>query len=209
VHAVAARRVDALERAMLTGRVWTLAAFDVVWAKHPLMSHLARGVVWRSGGVCFRLAEDGTFADDRDAKVSLAEDAAITVAHPIELDDETLARWRAVFADYEIIAPIDQLSRTIYRASTNGESATIPIPTTDHRVLYWHLQNARRFVHSPGKSGSTLERPSYRGAGEKIVVELFAENRRDVTAIIVQPLTHPIDVSEAFRDATTNVEAGY
>src|SRR5262249_31408355 len=92
--------------------------FSAVWVLHPLMKHMARGVVWEARArdgkrlATFRIAEDGSYANSEDNRVELLEDtAAIGVAHPARMSREERARWGDIFADYEILQPFDQISR--------------------------------------------------------------------------------------------------
>ena len=119
VGAIAARRVAAIERAMICGRAWELAAWRAAWADHPLLRHMARAVVWEArddGGralATFRLAEDGSLADVRDEAIALPDRATrVGVAHPATLTEGERAAWRELFVSYEILPPLDQLGRT-------------------------------------------------------------------------------------------------
>ncbi|TDD71840.1 DUF4132 domain-containing protein, partial [Actinomadura rubrisoli] len=100
VRAVASLQIGRLESAMLRGRRWTAAEFDEYLARHPLMWHIARRVVWTSGGTALRLAEDRTLADVNDETVTLPAAAPIGIPHPLRLGDD-LDAWKRVFADYE------------------------------------------------------------------------------------------------------------
>ncbi|MDF2693625.1 MAG: Molybdate metabolism regulator, partial [Labilithrix sp.] len=118
VSAIAFQRAASLERAMIDGRSWSLDDFQEVWAKHPLMKHMARGVLWEarladgSRSEAFRVAEDSSFAEVDDAPFELPADAtSIGVAHPVRWTNEARARWRTLFGDYEILQPFDQLAR--------------------------------------------------------------------------------------------------
>jgi hypothetical protein len=116
VSALAALRGPALERAMMDGRTWSRAAFDSVWIRHPLMVHMARGVVWerRARGVrcgTFRVTEDNSLADGHDRRVELEASDNVGVAHPARMSKEERGGWRSVFTDYLLIQPFDQLAR--------------------------------------------------------------------------------------------------
>ncbi|WP_327004173.1 DUF4132 domain-containing protein [Dactylosporangium sp. NBC_01737] len=63
------------------------------------------------GVVAVRLAEDRTLADVDDVPVVLADDAVVSVAHPVHLD---VRAWAEVFADYEILQPFRQLGRDVH-----------------------------------------------------------------------------------------------
>ncbi len=120
VSTIAMFRIDALERAMLRGRTWKREDFERYWARHRLMMHLARRVVWAAYEgeedekvTLFRVAEDGSYADVDDDVVELAADAKIGVPHPLTWPDDSLDRWREVFEDYELLQPFHQLERPL------------------------------------------------------------------------------------------------
>ncbi|MFD0901713.1 DUF4132 domain-containing protein [Actinomadura sediminis] len=122
VRAVAADQVARLEQAMVAGRSWAPAEFREVLAEHPLMRHIARRLVWSAGGEPFRIAEDGTFADVRDDAFALPEGAAVSLPHPLLIEDR--AAWAEVFADYEILQPFPQLGRPVHRLTDDERAST-------------------------------------------------------------------------------------
>ncbi|HRH00085.1 MAG TPA: DUF4132 domain-containing protein [Polyangiaceae bacterium] len=109
-----------LELAMCDERRWKTDVFRTFIVEHPLVVHLARRLVWgvydAKGKLqaTFRVAEDGTLSDDRDAAFTLAPDATVGLVHKLGLDAATLARWSAVFGDYELLQPFDQLARQTF-----------------------------------------------------------------------------------------------
>jgi hypothetical protein len=108
IAAIVDVRIRSLERAMKSGRSWTLAAFRHAWLEHPLMRQVALGIVWRSGDATFRIAEDGTFADIDDA--TLTGVTEISVANPEKMTKAEIARWATILEDYRIVQPIEQIS---------------------------------------------------------------------------------------------------
>ena len=73
------------------------------------------------GGVAVRLAEDRTLAGVDDLPVALADDAVVSVAHPVHLD---VRAWTEVFADYEILQPFRQLARDVHALTPQELGAT-------------------------------------------------------------------------------------
>ncbi|GGU90394.1 hypothetical protein GCM10010182_01200 [Actinomadura cremea] len=118
VRAVAAERIQRLERAMVTGARWTPAEFRRYFAQHPLTVHLTRRLLWvaedDTGATAFRVAEDRTLADLEDGAFVLPEGARVGVVHPLHLDTGSLRGWSEAFADYEILQPFEQLARPAY-----------------------------------------------------------------------------------------------
>ncbi|MBC7978130.1 MAG: DUF4132 domain-containing protein, partial [Myxococcales bacterium] len=126
--AIAQGQVLRLELIMCAQRRFDAAAFRNFFVGHPLMIHLVRRVLWgvyANGELtaCFRVAEDGTFADRDDGPFTLAADATIGVVHRLELADDQAAAWGQVFGDYEILQPFDQLGRAVYRITEREQAA--------------------------------------------------------------------------------------
>ncbi len=106
-----------LASVMCTQRTFTATQFRERFVVHPLLRHLGRRVVWSANpgdaSFTFRIAEDGTFADVEDKAVALGE-RAITVVHPILMDQAKRAAWQALLSDYQLMQPFPQLSREVY-----------------------------------------------------------------------------------------------
>ncbi|HZT79336.1 MAG TPA: DUF4132 domain-containing protein, partial [Gemmataceae bacterium] len=108
-----------LEQAMVTGRRWTVRQFEALLVRHPLMTNLARRLLWAGYdgkgrlAVTFRVTEEQEYADVNDRPVALKGLAAIGIVHPLRLTEEQRAAWGQVFGDYEIIEPFPQLGRPV------------------------------------------------------------------------------------------------
>jgi len=103
-----------LEQAMVKGRTWKAKDFETLVVKHPLMSHFARGLVFSAKKDTFRVAEDGSYADEKDAKYTLAKDALVRIMHPLDMTDAQKNAWGQIFADYEMLPPFQQLGRQTF-----------------------------------------------------------------------------------------------
>lgn len=111
-----------LEQALSTQRYWQTASWKELFVKNPVMRQFAIGLIWGiyEGGrltKTFRYMEDGTFNTADEEEYILPEDRTIGLVHPIELPEEVLSAWKAQIADYEIIQPIEQLERPIFRVT--------------------------------------------------------------------------------------------
>ena len=102
------------ELAMVRGRSWTAASFREHVMGHPLVTHLARRLVWSSGAGAFRVAEDGSLAGANDAEYTLSDDATVTLPHPLVLGADAVATWARIVADYGVVQPFEQLGRATY-----------------------------------------------------------------------------------------------
>lgn len=110
-----------LERAMISGRVWTVADFERLLVAHPLLRHLVRRLVWTSAAGSFRVTEEGDYADVDDRPLTL--DGPVAIPHPLTLAAPLRAAWGEVLADYELVPPFPQLGRPLYDIDEPERSA--------------------------------------------------------------------------------------
>lgn len=149
-----------LEKAMCACRRWDAASFRGALVDHPLLMHLARGLVWgvyRATGAladAFRVAEDRTFAGADDATFSLPDGVSIGIVHPLELSSDECARWSAMFGDYTIVQPFPQLGREVYRLSDAERKATSLKRFEGRKVGYEKVLGLNGFGWRAGKPQS-------------------------------------------------------
>ena len=107
-----------LQRVLMNGRKWNYESFKNVFVNNSIMNIFALKLIW---GVydddnklieSFRYMEDGTFntADEKEYKLENTNKKNISLVHPIELDENTLNKWKQQLTDYEINQPIEQLN---------------------------------------------------------------------------------------------------
>ncbi len=118
-----------LERAMTVRRRIAAADFCAFILPHPIQGRLARALVFLTAdpnALAFRVTEDGTLADVDDRPFVLADDAFVVVAHVVDLGGDAL-RWSALFGDYRIAQPFEQLGRTSpVLDETSARGVTLP-----------------------------------------------------------------------------------
>jgi hypothetical protein len=159
-----------LERAMCDGRTWPAPLFRRL-AANPLLAAPMRSLVWAASArrlVTFRIAEDGTFADESDAPFALHDTATVTLPHPLLLKAETLERWRQLFSDYAIVQPFLQLERPFFRSSPQElRSSTIKrfagVATSRNRMFGLRHRGWRGTGHSQGQREFYLQKPFENG----------------------------------------------
>lgn len=105
-----------LERSMVEARQMTLEHFTETWALHPVLSQLARGVLWGEYGDDGKLIralamQDGAIVDVNGKKIEATK--SMGVVHPADLDDASLATWKERIT----AQPFNQLQRTVKRVS--------------------------------------------------------------------------------------------
>ncbi len=71
----------------------------------------------------FRVAEDGTLADMKDAEYKLPKGATVSVLHPIRMEKRDIDAWSAVFGEYRILQPFPQLARPVFAPTEQENSA--------------------------------------------------------------------------------------
>ena len=92
------------------------------------MRQFAIGLIW---GVyedknllkTFRYMEDGTFNTVDEEEYILPEDALVGLVHPVELSEDILSAWKEQMSDYEIVQPIEQLERPVFRVTEEEKDA--------------------------------------------------------------------------------------
>lgn len=112
---------DRLERRMVAGDAWSGEAFLAHVVGHPVLVELARGLLFRAGDAWFRVAEDGTLADEEDRLLRLEADASVVIPHPLDVPAARLARWAERLAEYELVQPFEQLGRAHRRVAAKGK----------------------------------------------------------------------------------------
>ena len=109
-----------LEAALSALRCWSTDAWRALFVENPIMHQFAMSLIWgvyEDGKLqtTFRYMEDGSFNTVDEEEYRLPDNAQIGLAHPIELDSETLDGWKQQLEDYEITQSIPQLERPVYR----------------------------------------------------------------------------------------------
>lgn len=118
-----------LEQALRIERRWETSKWRKLFVKNPVMHQFAMGLIWGvyEDGILkdtFRYMEDGTFNTAQEEEYELSEIVSIGLVHPIELSEELLAAWKEQLADYEIVQPVEQLERSVYRVTEDEKKAT-------------------------------------------------------------------------------------
>ncbi len=116
-ESVAQTLLRRLETAMCRGRTWRADAFRTYVLDHPLVTHLARRLIWQASGIAFRVADDGTLADVKDVEYTLKDDALVSLPHPLTLGKDEVVAWSRIATDYAIVQPFEQLGRATYTLS--------------------------------------------------------------------------------------------
>lgn len=159
---VASAQVKRLEAAMCEQRRWTLEEFEALLVRHPLLRNLALRLAWGNYDAdgrfttLFRVAEDLSYTDAGDNMVLLPDDASIGIPHRLELAEADVVAFGQLFADYELLQPFEQLSRTTYQideAALDGKT----LPEWRDRIVTTGALlglEGRGWTREQGESGS-------------------------------------------------------
>ncbi len=171
-----------LEQALITGRQWESKNWKALFVENPVMHQFATGLLWgvyqnkgsdRILTKAFRYMEDGTFNTVEEDEYQLSEVANIGLVHPLELSEEELIAWKEQLSDYEIVQPIEQLERPIFRL-TEQEKNALELTrfggvVVNSRALFSKLQNMGWYKGYVGDGGSF---DTYNRTDQDKVVEL-------------------------------------
>ena len=107
---------DRLEGMLLTGPSWPFSTWRSSYLDHPLVSRLARGLIWqiRDGdGETLTIGVDG-LVDLEGRALDPSPDAEVRLWHPIGTATETVLAWRRFLEDRAITQPFKQAHREVY-----------------------------------------------------------------------------------------------
>ena len=126
---VASNQKARLEQALTAERLWSVEQWKKLFVKNPVMHQFAIGLVWgiyENGSLkdTFRYMEDGSFNTKDEEEYEFPEADMVGLVHPIELSEEDLAAWKEQLSDYEIVQPIEQLDRPVYRLTEEEKGKT-------------------------------------------------------------------------------------
>lgn len=123
------------EGAMLGGQRWDAAFFLGEMLPHPLLSWVARHVLWAGydqGGnliEAFLVQEDGSLVSETYAAARVGEYATVGVPHPADIPPERLAAWVELLDDFPYQPLFPQLRcRTALAHRSAGDLAAL-LPT--------------------------------------------------------------------------------
>ena len=127
LRAMLAAQRDRLERLLRTDRSWTPSAWRERYLDHPLLSTLARRLIWqitRDGNSMLVTWHEGGLVDlENQPLAALPESAEVRLWHPINADGETVRAWRHWLEAHAVTQPFKQAHREVY-VLTDAERAT-------------------------------------------------------------------------------------
>ncbi len=122
---MAAQRMR-LERLLLDDRAWSLSTWRARYADHPLVSVLARLLIWQVDDGRTRRAvipSDGRLLDIDGTEVGVGDGHVIRLWHPATVSTEEVGAWRRHIETTGIVQPFKQAHREVY-VLTDAERTT-------------------------------------------------------------------------------------
>lgn len=117
VNAMLPAQRERLDGLFLRQARWPFATWRERYLDHPLVGTIARRLIWtfeKGGAVVHAAWSDGALRDLEDVATPLADDAIVTLWHPIGHAIEDVLRWREWLERHEIVQPFKQAHREVY-----------------------------------------------------------------------------------------------
>ncbi len=109
---------DRIEKSYLLQRDWNFAKWTELYLNHPLVSHVARKLIWhfynedQKAQGFFR---DGKIFDVNEHELSwLNNDTHVQLWHPVGFTGEEIFAWRNFITKHKIVQPFKQAFREVY-----------------------------------------------------------------------------------------------
>ena len=105
-----------LTKSLMQEKKYSYSFFKEVFINNPIMNKFSSSLIWNLYDkdnlflTTFRYAGDGSYSNCEDEEVKINDDSLISLASPIEMDNETINKWIKQLEDYELTQTINQLS---------------------------------------------------------------------------------------------------
>ena len=105
-----------LTKLLMHEKKYNYSFFKEVFINNPIMNKFSSSLIWNLYDkdnvfvTTFRYSGDGSYSNCEDKEVKINENSFISLASPIEMEEETITKWKKQLEDYELIQPINQLS---------------------------------------------------------------------------------------------------
>ncbi|MEI0567464.1 DUF4132 domain-containing protein, partial [Brachyspira pulli] len=105
-----------LYKSLMYEKKYNYSLFKEIFIDNPLMNKFSSSLIWNLYDKdnlflnTFRYNNDGSYSNCDDEEVTINDDSFISLASPIEMNEETINKWKKQLEDYELLQPINQLS---------------------------------------------------------------------------------------------------
>ena len=143
-HLLKAQR-NRIERLPLTERSWSLADWRERYLDHPLVSCVARNLIWRfttDQTVEDGIWHEGQLVDVNDQPLTLSETTRVTTWHPVFCQADEVRAWRNWFEQHQVKQPFKQAHREIYLLTDAERQTQVYSNRFASHILRQHQFNA-------------------------------------------------------------------
>ncbi|AEM22424.1 hypothetical protein Bint_1808 [Brachyspira intermedia PWS/A] len=101
---------------LINGNKYSYDIFKDIFIDNVMMNRFASSLIWNLYDkyynfiTTFRYSGDGSYSNCEDEEVKINDNNFISLASPVEMDDDTINKWRKQLEDYEIAQPLQQLT---------------------------------------------------------------------------------------------------
>ncbi|MEI0604321.1 BspA family leucine-rich repeat surface protein [Brachyspira alvinipulli] len=101
---------------LASGEKYSYDIFKDIFINNAIMNRFASSLIWNLYNkdynfvTTFRYSGDGSYSNCEDEEVKIDDNGFVSLASPIEMDDDTINKWRKQLEDYEIAQPLQQLT---------------------------------------------------------------------------------------------------
>uniref|UniRef100_UPI0012F4D0D9 BspA family leucine-rich repeat surface protein n=1 Tax=Brachyspira pilosicoli TaxID=52584 RepID=UPI0012F4D0D9 len=101
---------------LIEGRTYSYDFYKDVFVDNTMMNKFASTLIWNLYDkdykflTTFRYSGDGSYSNFNDEEIKIDNNSFVGLASPVEMDDETISKWRKQLEDYELSQPLEQLS---------------------------------------------------------------------------------------------------
>uniref|UniRef100_UPI003F4BFA2E BspA family leucine-rich repeat surface protein n=1 Tax=Brachyspira catarrhinii TaxID=2528966 RepID=UPI003F4BFA2E len=105
-----------LNQLLIAGDKYDYNFFKEVFIDNTMMNKFDLSLIWSLYNnsnnfiTTFRYSGDGSYTNCNDEEVKIDNSSFISLASPIEMEEETITKWRQQLQDYELSQTINQLS---------------------------------------------------------------------------------------------------
>ncbi|MCW3820757.1 DUF4132 domain-containing protein [Micromonospora sp. DR5-3] len=141
VEKMLAAQAERLDRQFLAQRTWSYGSWRLRYLNHPLVGTLARRLIWLVDGAacCW---SDGALRTVDDTPVCPADDAVVTLWHPIGRPVDEVVAWRVRLERHAVVQPFKQAHREVYLLTAAEEQTGVYSNRFAAHVLRQHQFHA-------------------------------------------------------------------
>ncbi|MEI0609410.1 BspA family leucine-rich repeat surface protein [Brachyspira pilosicoli] len=101
---------------LIEGKIYSYDFYKDVFVDNTMMNKFASTLIWNLYDkdynfiTTFRYSGDGSYSNCDDEEIKIDDNSFVGLVSPVEMDDETISKWRKQLEDYELSQPLEQLS---------------------------------------------------------------------------------------------------